>query len=129
MKRTILLPLTLLALLTASIEAAAPQNLMMTQEETMRITVNNRVLANVNGKPITVIDVMKRMDLVFLKQFAEYTNSPSARHQFYMANWKRTLNELIDKELILCDAKEMKMEVASGDVRQEMERLTSSLIL
>jgi hypothetical protein len=64
---------------------------------------------------------MKRMDIVFLKQFPEYTQSAKARYQFYLANWKRTLGELIDKELILADAKEMKMEVAGGDVRQEME--------
>ena len=66
---------------------------------------------------------MKRMDIIFLKQFPEYTNSPRARYQFYLANWRRTLSELIDKELILADAKELKLEVAGGDVRQEMEDL------
>lgn len=118
MKKTLFL-----SLLPFVLMAAPGDNLLMTQDEHMRIIVNNRVLANVNGKPMTVIDVMKRMDLVFLKQFPEYTNSPTARHQFYLANWKRTLNELIDKELMLADAKEMKMEVANGDVRQEMESL------
>lgn len=97
--------------------------LFMTDDSHLRIVVNNRVLANVNGKPITVIDVMKRMDLLFLKQFPEYVSSVTARHQFYQANWKRILSELVDKELILADAKELKMEVASGEVRQEMEEL------
>lgn len=101
----------------------ALDNLLMNQDDHLRIIVNNRVLANVNGKPITVIDIMKRMDILFLKQFPEYTSSVSARHQFYVANWKRTLSELVDKELILADAKESKMEVANGDIRQEMEQM------
>lgn len=119
MKRLIICLLALPLLLSA----ASVDNLLMNQDDHLRIIVNNRVLANVNGKPITVIDVMKRMDIIFLKQFAEYTHSVSARHQFYLANWKRTLSELVDKELILADAKESKMEVANGDVRQEMEEL------
>lgn len=108
---------------TSALTAAGVDNLLLGNEESFRIIVNNRVLTTVNGKPITVIDVMKRMDLLFLKQFPEYTSSVSARHQFYQANWKRILSELIDKELILADAKEAKMEVANGDVRQEMEEL------
>lgn len=95
--------------------------LLNSTEDPLRIVANNRVLASVNGNPITVIDLMKRMDILFLKQFPEYTQSAKARYQFYLANWKRTLGELIDKELILADAKEMKMEVSGGDVRQEME--------
>ena len=105
------------------LSAAPTDNLLMNQDDHLRIIAHNRVLANVNGKPITVIDVMKRMDIIFLRQFPEYTHSVTARHQFYLANWKRTLSELIDKELILLDAKESKMEVANGDVRQEMEEL------
>ena len=37
-------------------------------------------------------------------------------------SWKSALEEIIDKELILADAQESKIEVSSGDVRQEMER-------
>lgn len=113
----------LLLFLPLVLLAAPSDSLFMTDDSHLRIVVNNRVLANVNGKPITVIDVMKRMDLLFLKQFPDYVNSVSARHQFYQANWKRILSELIDKELIIADAKEIKMEVAPGDVRQEMEEL------
>lgn len=115
-------PFLFLALLPFLLFGAA-DTLFMPDDSHLRIVVNNRVLANVNGKPITVIDVMKRMDLLFLKQFPEYTSSVNARHQFYQVSWKRILSELIDKELILADAKETKMEVANGDVRQEMEEL------
>ena len=96
MKKYLLLFLLLPVLLSALPEA----DLLMGQEDDLQITLHNRVLANVNGKPVTVMDVVKRMDILFLRQFPEYANSIGARHQFYMANWKRTLSELIDKELI-----------------------------
>lgn len=97
--------------------------LLLQKDDHLKIVVHNRVLANVNGNPITVIDVVKRMDILFHKQFPEYSHSVNARYQYYEANWKHTLNELIDKELILADSKEVKMEISPADVRQEMEDL------
>lgn len=93
------------------------------KSDNAHIEVNNRVLAYVNGKAITVVDVMKKMDMVFFKHFPEYTSSPHARFQYYQINWKSTLQELIDKELILADALENKVPLTQGDVRQEMETL------
>lgn len=93
------------------------------QQTDFNINVNNRILAVVNGKPISVIDVMKKMDMLFYNQFPEYTDSVQARYQFYQMNWKQALQELIDKELIIADAIEKKLPVTSGDVRQEMEKL------
>lgn len=88
-----------------------------------QIIVNNRILAKANGKAISVIDLMKKMDMLFYRQFPQYTSSVAARHQFYLANWKFILTELIDKELIMADAAESKLVVSAGDVRQEMETL------
>lgn len=87
------------------------------------ILVNNRVLVKVNDKAISVVDLMKKMDLQFYRQFPQYTSSPQARFQYYQAQWKHVLNEMIDKELILVDAEESKIEVSAGDVRQEMEEM------
>jgi hypothetical protein len=92
-------------------------------EKNVHIVVNNRVLAKVNNKAITVVDVMKKMDVVFYKGFPEYANSKMARHQFYTVNWKQVLQDCIDKELILADAEENKMELSNGDIRQEIEHL------
>lgn len=114
----------LLSLLLASGTLAAQHApIMFNQEEKAELVVNNRILAKVNGKPISVIDIMKKMDIIFLRRFPEYTRSKVARYQFYMANWKPILNELIEKELILADAQEKKIPVSSGDVRQEMESM------
>jgi len=91
------------------------------QNKAEKIHVNNRILATVNGKPISVLDVMKKMDMIFYRNFPEYAGSTPARFQFYEANWEDVLRELIDKELVLADAEEKKIPLSNGDVRQEME--------
>jgi DNA-binding ferritin-like protein (Dps family) len=96
---------------------------MLGQDNKQYIFVNNRILAKVNGKAISAIDIMKKMDMLFYKQFPQYTSSVSARFQFYKVNWKHVLQELIDKELITADAEEHKVPVSNGDVRQEMEMI------
>lgn len=112
-----------LTLLTATAGEVKAESFLFGQNEPTHITVNNRVLAKIHGKPISVIDVMKKMDVMFYRQFPEYSTSPQARYQFYMANWKHVLDDLIDKELILADAEELKIPISTGDVRQEMENL------
>lgn len=98
-------------------------SLFMNQMADRQIAVNNRILAKVNGKAISVLDAMKKMDMLFYRQFPEYTHSAEARFQFYTVNWKHVVNDLIDKEIILADAEEHKMPLTNGDVRQEMETM------
>ena len=88
-----------------------------------KIVVNNRVLAKVNGKAISVIDVMKKMDMLFYRQYPQFINSSEARYQYYLANWKRVLSDLIDRELVIADAEEKAFEVSQGDIREEMEEI------
>ena len=91
------------------------------RKEEPKILINNRILTFVNGKPISTYDLMRKMDLSFFKQFPQYASSNEARFQFYTEGWKSFLSEMIDKELILADAKESKIEISSGDIRQEIE--------
>jgi hypothetical protein len=116
--------LVLLFVLLASpfLHAAKYESLFdPTRKADPKIFVNNRILAKVNGKSITTFDVMKKMDIAFLRQYPQYADSPPARAQYYDMSWKYVLEDLIDKELILIDAIEHKVEVSGGDVRQEME--------
>lgn len=87
------------------------------------VEFNNCLLARVNGKPITLYDVVKKLDLIFFRQFPEYKDVLEAKYQFYLINWKAILKDLIEKELVLADAEENNFKVSSGDVRQEMEKL------
>ena len=101
--------------------SAAPSSMFLSQPK--HIFVNNRILAKVNGQPISVIDVMKQMDMFFYRQFPQYANSVDARYQFYDMSWKKVLEDLIDKELIKADAKEVQLPITHGEVRQEIENI------
>ncbi|MEI8365771.1 MAG: SurA N-terminal domain-containing protein [Parachlamydiaceae bacterium] len=109
-------------IMLSAVQLSADSSLLGGGQE-MRITVNNRILAKANGKAISVVDIMKKMDMLFYRQFPEFTSSSQARYQFYMANWKHVLSEMIDRELIVADAEESKLQVGASDVRQEMESL------
>jgi hypothetical protein len=102
---------------------SAPSDYVFGSEGDVRIIVNNRVMAKVNGKAISIFDVMKKMDMLFFREFPEYSSSVQARFQFYQVSWKRILQDLVDKELIMADAEENKLQVSPGDVRQELESL------
>lgn len=101
--------------------SAQANNMFLSQPK--HIFVNNRILAKVNGNPISVIDVMKQMDLFFYKQYPQYAKSPEARYQFYEMSWKKVFQDLIDKELIKADAKEVNLPITHGEVRQEIEMI------
>lgn len=105
------------------LEAQNSPLLFEKEKQKPQILIHNRVLAKVNQKPITVLDVMKKMDMVFYQQYPQYAGMPELRYQFYMVSWKQVLEELVDKEMIMADAEEMKMEVSGADVRQELEEV------
>lgn len=88
-----------------------------------QIEVNNRVLAKINGNPISVIDLMKKMDFIFYREFPQYADVAEARFQFFSTNWKNVLNEMIDAELIIASAKDVKLKITDGEVRQEIEKI------
>lgn len=113
--------LTLVCLIASTVCWGANPRLLGLPEDNQEIVVNNRILAKSNGKPITVVDVMKKLDVIFYRQFPQYAASSQARHQFYSMNWKQVLSDLIDTELILADAKECKIEITRGEVRKELE--------
>jgi hypothetical protein len=123
MKLKIITIVTLLQLFFIANMDAKGEPFLFGQENSLHIVVNNRILAKVNGKAISVMDVMKKMDMLFYRQFPEYTSSVQARYQFYQVNWKRMFQDLIDKELVIADAEEHKLPVSGGDVRQEMESM------
>jgi hypothetical protein len=104
-----------------NLQAINNESFFNSRQEEPKIYINNRILARVNGKPISTYDLMKKMDLAFFRQYPQYAGSIDARSQFYELSWRPVLEEMIDKELILADAQESKIEVSSGDIRQEIE--------
>lgn len=87
------------------------------------LVINNRILLKINGKPITVMDVVRKMDLLFYRQYPDLASSQVARYQFYTNAWRSLLAATIDDQLIMADAEEKKVEVNDGEVREELEKL------
>ncbi len=121
MRKYVLLFLVTLIPIIAPLFGAGSDPFGLMQKTQEQILINNRILAKVNGKAISVVDVMKKMDMLFYRRYPQYTAIPAARFQFYQLHWQYVLNELIDKELVMADASDNKMPLTSGDIRREME--------
>ncbi|MDF2549773.1 MAG: hypothetical protein K0S07_840 [Chlamydiales bacterium] len=111
MLKTLALLLSLFLPLAASAQAS----------ETASIEIHNRVLARINGKVISVLDVMKNLEIVFFEQYPQHQHSQEARYEFFRQHWRQCLNEIISRELVLADAESLKVQVTSGDVRQDLQ--------
>jgi hypothetical protein len=98
--------------------AAAPSDLSRAKS---RLSIDNRPLARVNGHTISLLDVVKRMDVLLTERFPDAGASEMSLYQFYMANWQDVLDDLIATELILADAQEREIPLSDGDVREELE--------
>lgn len=90
----------------------------MSPPQGQKIVVNNRILTTVNGKNISVMDVMKKMDVHLRRAYPEYADSPTHRYQFFTQNWRHTLNQLIENELILADAARLEIKISDAEIRE-----------
>jgi hypothetical protein len=92
------------------------------QEEKDPVIVHNRILAKVLEKTISVVDVMKKMNVFLDKNYPDEARNPLARYQFYSTHWKDTLSQMIETELMLADATEKQVSVTDAEVREEMQQ-------
>lgn len=99
----------------------ANNGMMGQNNQNYKLSVNNRILAKINGKSISVMDIKKKMDIFLSDKHPDAVLSPMMRYQFYMQNWKDVLQEQLNSELMLMEADDMKIEIADGDIREEME--------
>ena len=86
-----------------------------------KIAVQNSILAQVNGKTISMMDVKKKMDMVFHQNYPQLASSNQARFQFYEVSWRHVLMELIDNELIIADATDKEIKLTDGEIREVVE--------
>ncbi len=86
-----------------------------------KIAIQNSILAKVNGTTISMMDVKKKMDLLFHQNYPHLANSNQSRYQFYETSWRHVLMEKIDHQLILADAVEKEVKLTDGEVREELE--------
>lgn len=106
---TTLLPLFLAALPTTPIE------------QVQEIIIQNRILITINEKDISVLDVMKQMDVFLSQHYPQYLHSKTARYQYYSSQWRPTLQQMIDNELMVIDAESRDIKVNDSEVREEIQ--------
>ncbi|MBI3211749.1 MAG: hypothetical protein HYZ47_03585 [Simkania negevensis] len=104
-----------------------PSRVMKPKEPSLHF--NNRPLAKINGKTISLIDVINKMDLALFDYNPEFLNSTLARYQFYTQSWKQTLEDMINTEMILLEGEEKELKATDGEIREAMlERFGPSII-
>lgn len=91
------------------------------QGKDQKIAVQNTILSRVNGKTISMMDVKKKMDMLFHQSYPQLSNSNQARIQFYEMSWRHVLMDMIDNELIIADALDKEIKISDGEIREIME--------
>ncbi len=98
--------------------AAAP---MPDFADNKQIAMQNAILVKVNDKTFSMLDVRKKMDLLFYQNYPQLSESTPARLQYYEVSWRQVLRELVDNELMLADAGVKEVALTDGEIREEME--------
>ncbi|MGH2612336.1 MAG: SurA N-terminal domain-containing protein, partial [Rhabdochlamydiaceae bacterium] len=91
------------------------------QAQSPGFVVNNRILTTVNGNNLSMLDVVKQMDVFLSQYYPQYLDSEPARMQFYTTQWKSTLQRMIDQELMMADAESREVKATDAEVREEIQ--------
>lgn len=89
---------------------------------TPKVFYNNRVLARVHDKNITLLDVVKAMDLFITENDPQSMSSFEKKMTFYHQAWQIFLKQQIENELVLTEAKSLKIKIPEGEVNEEVLR-------
>lgn len=95
---------------------ARPSNRSINEPQ---LIINNRPLAKVRGKVISLYDVIKQINLALFELAPTYTPSAFERYRIYSSRWEPTLDEMIANELILLDAENRDIKISDGEVREK----------
>lgn len=97
-----------------------PTNAPIISQDNSRqqILVNNRILAKVNDKTISVLDVMKKMEVFLSRYYPQYAESVQAKYQYFSTQWKDTLAQMIDNELMIADAEKLELKITDAEIRE-----------
>jgi hypothetical protein len=115
-----LIPILLIASGFAEIPMQNAPNSMVTGNK--QLVINNRPLIKIQGKTISLMDVVKKIDLTLHANYPQAKESQAMLYQYYSQNWRRTLDDMIMEQLIIADSEGKEMKVSEADVRQEMDR-------
>ncbi len=94
---------------------------MLDFSQNQKIAMQNVILAKVNGQTLSMMDVKKKLDVMFHQYYPQHENSSQARFQFYESSWRPILMQMIDNELILSDSVDKELKLTDGEIREEVE--------
>lgn len=106
----------------SSIYAAGTTGPLGNPTDIKEIIVQNRILVEINKKPISVLDVVKQMDNFLHRYYPQYADSKLAKYHYYKGYWRETLEQMIDNELMIADAENLKITISPTEVREEIHR-------
>jgi hypothetical protein len=110
-----------LSLLTSTLLADVAPFQAQHELKQPQINFHNRPLIKVNGRTISLIDVIKKMDLFLLSHYPQALDDPASMHQYYTTHWKQTFTEMVESELIVLDSEALKITISEADIREELE--------
>jgi hypothetical protein len=84
------------------------------------VVIQNRILAKAHGKTFSVLDVAKKMEVLFARSYPQYANSSAAKYQYFSSHWKEILLQMVDHELILADAEKLDLKITDSEVRETL---------
>ena len=91
------------------------------QEQPKTIHFHNRPLIKINGKTISLVDVVKKLDMQLLKNAPHVLSDLPSKHHYYSTNWRMAFNELIEQEMIKLDSEQLKFSISEADIRTELD--------
>ncbi len=99
-------------------------------QEPKELVIHNRILAKVGDKTISVLDIVKQMDVFIHTHYPHIENSLFERFQFYTTNWREVLQQTIDIEMIIADAGDKDLNIADSEIREGvLERFGPNVML
>lgn len=124
MKKYLLTSLVALTSLAFADFTPAPMNdsfMSSSQQMEPKMMIHNRPLAKINSRVISLMDIVKKMNVFINDYHPEVRENEVALYQFYSTNWQSVLDEIINNELMLLDATDQEIPVSDGDIHEEME--------
>ncbi len=87
-----------------------------------QLRVHNCILAEVNGKRISTLDVLKKMEQYAEANYPELKKDPYALFHFLSNNWRPFLTQLVDQSLILADAEHVEIKISPAEIREALHQ-------
>ena len=85
--------------------------------------LSNRPLAQVGGTPITLLDVVHKMNLQLVQSDPQILDNPTMLQSYYNQYWKVALEGCVEDELLFLEGEEKKLVVKEHQVQESLQQM------